>query len=101
MKKISGIVVLVVVSLILLGSSQPIAENNSSSKNVISECPYLNKIHSNIDKNLNSEDKSECPYLNSQKKQIENNGTCPYQEKQNKIHYEMNKKRAAEKIKLS
>ena len=101
MKKISAFIVLAALSIILLGNSSTSIESSNSSKNALTNCPYLSQIHSKVESAEKSADKTKCPYVNSQKSKIEKNDNCPYQEKQKQIYYEMNKKRAAEKIKLS
>ena len=101
MKKISAFIVLAAFSIILIGSSSTSFENSNYSNSVLTDCPYLNQIHSNVESSENFSETTKCPYVQSQKSKIEKNDACPFQEKQKQIYYEMNKKRAAEKIKLS
>jgi hypothetical protein len=101
MKKISAFIILAAFSVILIGSSSTSSENSKYSSSALTNCPYLNQIHSNVESSEKSAEATKCPYVQSQKSKIEKNDECPYQEKQKQIYYEMNKKRAAEKIKLS
>ncbi|MBL1212278.1 MAG: hypothetical protein HND52_02860 [Ignavibacteriae bacterium] len=101
MKKIAAFIALAAFSIILLGNSSNSFENSKYSKSALTNCPYLNQIHLNAESAEKTTDGTKCPYIKSQKSKIEKNDACPFQEKQKQIYYEMNKKRAEQKIKLS
>jgi len=67
--------------------------NTNTNKEVESSCPYLNKIHKQIDNELtgcpyldgkisqqknDDSAKSECPYLSGQKDECKEQSQCPY-----------------------
>lgn len=100
MKKLSAVFAIALFSFLVIGSSTNSINESSVSNDAKFSCPYLNKIHSNS--NVSDVDKANsCPYLKSEEAKSKIQNVCPYQEKQKQIYYEMNKKRAAEKIKLS
>jgi len=100
MKKLSAVFAIALFSFLVLGSSTNPINLVPEQTNTKFSCPYLNQIHTN---SIGSEEAitNSCPYLKSQKTEASPKTVCPFQEKQKQIHYEMNKKRAAEKIKLS